>query len=599
MLENQSFDRLFGTFSNANQNTAVPTVAGLPRDGQGHFTSCLVDPRQPDVHNLGGTPSPTPWPRLCSYIDDNTPTPTPTGTLTPPAIYEQNNNPHDAAAYATDITGVPAWNGTIPTPMTGFLATAWQQCGTQYLLYAIHDLACLSGASYVPGTPTPAPFDVMRTLDNSNVPTYWYYARYYTLQDHMFEPVSSYSLPSHLFQVSNWSATCPLDNTPTPTNTPIPGQPTATATNTPLVWNTPTTPFSGTPTVCMNEPATPPLVLNLPFSSPPYQPYPNYAWTDITYLLNHHQVYANASSTPIPSTTPGAFCGTNAQGTPGVYINAQGTPIPTTTPGSCVAAPIDWRYYIADETRQDCPGYTPFCNPVQQSYFGTIDAWNPLEFFTTVHTEGTPGPGTPTPAPGANSGQLGNIQQVQYFATAVAGNSLPPVSWVVPPFVDSDHPPFTHEDAELWLYYLITWLATGPAYQWNHTAVVVAWDDWGGFYDHLNPPTADSNGYGFRVPSLIISPWAKHCYVDTQPMSFDAYNKFVEDLFLNGQRIDPHTDGRADLRPDVRELGLPTPTGTPAAVADLRNDFDWNRSSTYDTQDTAPQTPTAGWCNNN
>ena len=101
------------------------------------------------------------------------------------------------------------------------------------------------------------------------------------------------------------------------------------------------------------------------------------------------------------------------------------------------------------------------------------------------------------------------------------------------------------------------------------------------------------------MPSIVISPWAKHCYIDTQTMSFDAYNKFIEDLFLNGQRIDGRTDGRPDPRPDVRERGLPTPTGTPAAVADLRNDFDWTRTSGFGTQDTPPQSPDVTWCNNN
>jgi phospholipase C len=88
---------------------------------------------------------------------------------------------------------------------------------------------------------------------------------------------------------------------------------------------------------------------------------------------------------------------------------------------------------------------------------------------------------------------------------------------------------------------------------WDSTAIFFAWDDWGGFYDHVVPPAVDQNGYGLRVPGLVVSPYAKRGYVDHQSLSFDAYDKFIEDDFLGGQRIDPRSDGRPDPRPDVRE----------------------------------------------
>jgi phospholipase C len=79
----------------------------------------------------------------------------------------------------------------------------------------------------------------------------------------------------------------------------------------------------------------------------------------------------------------------------------------------------------------------------------------------------------------------------------------------------------------------------------------------------------DTNGYGLRVPGLVISPYAKQGYIDHQTLSFDAYVKFIEDDFLGGQRLDPQTDGRPDPRPDVRE--------TVAILGDLRNDFDFSQ----------------------
>jgi ribosomal protein L37E len=80
---------------------------------------------------------------------------------------------------------------------------------------------------------------------------------------------------------------------------------------------------------------------------------------------------------------------------------------------------------------------------------------------------------------------------------------------------------------------LVNAVMKGP--EWKSTAIFLAWDDWGGFYDHVRPPRVDSSGYGLRVPSLVISPYAKRGFVDHQTLSFDAYLKFIEDDFLGGR----------------------------------------------------------------
>jgi phospholipase C len=79
----------------------------------------------------------------------------------------------------------------------------------------------------------------------------------------------------------------------------------------------------------------------------------------------------------------------------------------------------------------------------------------------------------------------------------------------------------------------------------------------------------DSGGYGLRVPGIVISPYVKAGTIDHQILSFDAYAKFIEDLFLAGQRLDPRTDGRPDSRPDVRE--------SQSVLGDLMNDFDFSQ----------------------
>jgi phospholipase C len=109
----------------------------------------------------------------------------------------------------------------------------------------------------------------------------------------------------------------------------------------------------------------------------------------------------------------------------------------------------------------------------------------------------------------------------------------------------------------------------GPEEQWLRTAIFVTWDDWGGFYDHVKPPVVDENGWGLRVPSFVISPWAKPGHIDSETLSYDAYLKLIEDRFLGGRRLDPETDGWPDARPTVRE--------EVEALGDLARNFDFSQ----------------------
>ena len=82
----------------------------------------------------------------------------------------------------------------------------------------------------------------------------------------------------------------------------------------------------------------------------------------------------------------------------------------------------------------------------------------------------------------------------------------------------------------------------------------------------------DGNGYGLRVPGLLISPWARGG-IDHTTYSFDAYLKLIEDLFLGGERLDPLTDGRPDSRPDVRENA--------SILGSLLSEFDFTQSERH------------------
>jgi phospholipase C len=194
---------------------------------------------------------------------------------------------------------------------------------------------------------------------------------------------------------------------------------------------------------------------------------------------------------------------------------------------------VSWRYYLTQGTEPDCADGAMTCQPVRQSV-ETPEIWNPLPDFVDVHQDH----------------QLRNIvPDTQLFRDARRGH-LPAVSWVIPSGDNSEHAPARVSMGQDHVTRVID--AIMASKDWGSTAIFLAWDDWGGFYDHVKPPHVDGQGYGLRVPGLVISPYARRGYIDHQILSFDAYLKFIEDDFLGGQRIGPG-DGRPDARPDIRE----------------------------------------------
>jgi phospholipase C len=308
--------------------------------------------------------------------------------------------------------------------------------------------------------------EVMGYHDYREIPNYWTYARDFVLQDHMFEPNASWSLPAHLFLVSGWSAKCSVANVPSSCKS------------------------------APNRPDEPP-----DFRGDIKRTIPNYAWTDLTYLLHRDGV--------------------------------------------------SWRYYVMKGREPDCAkDFEVTCIPPKQSA-KTPGIWNPLPYFTTVQQDK----------------QLGDIAPLRSFFKAARAGKLPSVAWIAPNDRVSEHPPSLVSAGQAYVTRLVNAVMRSP--DWKSTAIFLAWDDWGGFYDHVDPPKVDGAGYGPRVPGIVISPYARRGYVDHQILSFDAYAKFIEDDFLGGQRLDPKTDSRPDPRPDVRE-SLPI-------LGNLASDFDFSR----------------------
>ncbi len=426
MQENRSFDTYFGTYPGAD---GIPMTNGKPTVCVPQRTgSCVAPFHDPADVNGGG--------------------------------------PHSQSNATADIDG---------GKMDGFVTQA--EAGKKGCADP-NNPACTNSANP----------DVMGWKDAREIPNYWDYAQNFVLQDHMFEPNASWSLPAHLFMVSEWSAHCStpgvpascvnaLQNPGTPTNKAATKQAKTTSTTT----QPPTTDAEGDQVAPVG---------------------PDYAWTDLTYLLHAHDV--------------------------------------------------PWGYFVVSGTEPDCENDASIsCAGIKQNA-ATPGIWNPLPYFDTVRSDG----------------QEGNVQSVANFYSQAKSGTLPAVSWVVPSGAVSEHPPAPTSAGQSYVTSLVNAVMSSP--DWASTAIFVAWDDWGGFYDHVTPPAVDENGYGLRVPGLVISAYAKQGYVDHQTLSFDAYVKFIEDDFLAGQRLDPANDGRPDPRPDVRENA--------PQLGDLTADFDFDQA---------------------
>ena len=403
--ENRSFDHYFGTF---------PGADGFPTNAQGKIDVCIPNPF------LGHCS--TPYHTNSQY---------------------QHGGRHNDVATHLDVNG---------GRMDGFVSS---------LSIDHADPACW-GTPTIPACrkfvgPQQQP-DVLSYLTGKDIPNYWRYAHHYVLADHTFAPSDSWTLPSHLFLTSAWSAAC--------TDPHNPGS-------------------------CTTD-----VELRGPQYQYRYGEGAAYAWTDITYLLT--------------------------------------------------GAGVSWGYYVDDRT---C--LSPPACPANYK-LGTDASRNPLPGFTDVVQAGT----------------RSNVQGQSAFLAAAADGTLPSVSWIMPGVKDAEHPNHgTYRTGMAHVTQLVNAAMQGP--DWNSTAIFVAWDDWGGFYDHVQPPAVDASGYGIRVPLIVISPYAKKGYVDHQTLSLDAFLKLIEDRFLGSARLDPAADGRWDPRPTVRE--------NVSILGDLANDFDFTQ----------------------
>jgi len=114
-------------------------------------------------------------------------------------------------------------------------------------------------------------------------------------------------------------------------------------------------------------------------------------------------------------------------------------------------------------------------------------------------------------------------------ASNTSGKPFPAVSWLIAPTSQDEHPTWSTCNGENWTVNQINAVMQGP--YWKSTAIFLAWDDFGGFYDNVAPPVLDQYGLGARVPMIIISPWAKAGYISHTTYEFSSFLKFVEERY--------------------------------------------------------------------
>jgi phospholipase C len=347
MQENRSFDSYFGTY---------PGADGIP---PGAF--CM----DPKTHEA-----------VTPYHD----------------THDLNRGgPHDWDNSQADVDG---------GKMDGFVAQAYEVLKTK------------DGQPCRPPNPHCAPghdpHDVMGYHDFHEIPNYWNYARLYVLQDHLFEPIASYSLPAHLYMLAAQSGGSYSHSQPTPTE---------------------------------------------------------YDFPEITELLGSGR--------------------------------------------------IDWKYYVTSGTEPDTEdGHVVGSAPDKKQDPKKYTYWNPLPAFPLVKDD---------------KEQFRRLVDLSEFYKDAAAGTLPQACWVIPSFPVSEHPPAKVSDGMAYVTGLVNAVMKSP--DWDTTAIFIAWDDWGGFYDHEVPPQVDTYGYGIRVPGLVISPYARQGYIDHGVHSFESWLKLLEERF--------------------------------------------------------------------
>ncbi|MBV9263671.1 MAG: hypothetical protein JO324_05055, partial [Candidatus Eremiobacteraeota bacterium] len=227
---------------------------------------------------------------------------------------------------------------------------------------------------------------------------------------------------------------------------------------------------------------------------------------------------------------------------------------PTHAPNDCDSPP-GTKSSLVDSNRRVGVGNGPFpCYTQFNTMAQVLDAGHvSWKYYVARHMNG----GIYSPFEAVSYVRYGNDWDADVIApettvlSDIAHHKLAQVTWVTPAHDDSDHPGVKSDKGPSWVASIVN--AIGQSRYWDSSAIVIIWDDWGGWYDNAPPPQLDFRGLGIRVPCIIVSPYAKigHTgkgYVSHTQYEYGSILKFIEESFglpAIGPPWQGYTDSRA------------------------------------------------------
>lgn len=193
---------------------------------------------------------------------------------------------------------------------------------------------------------------------------------------------------------------------------------------------------------------------------------------------------------------------------------------------------ITWKYYV--ETQPDQSSGCSLNAHLSQLACPdpkVLTLWNPMPGFKAIRD---------------SKSSMSRIVSADDYYSDLKQGTLPQVSWIIPDFQDSEHPPEPLAQGMWYVTRLVNALMESP--YWKDTVIFISWDDYGGFFDHVPPPEVDAYGYGPRVPNIVISPYARADYVSHYTYDLTSILKFIE-VRWHLKHLTPR-DGRANVMAD-------------------------------------------------
>lgn len=266
----------------------------------------------------------------------------------------------------------------------------------------------------------------------------------------------------------------------------------------------------------------------------------NFFSSCLSYSLPNHW-YTMAGKAP-PESIDHAFPPTASQQSKDTYLEEAA--LVETIADLLMNSSVSWKYY---DFQLNAGGFDASVENGE-----AFNLWNPLAAKNSSYSQD----------------YAGHFVSREQILLDLQGGSFPQVSWVIPSGPISEHPPANVTLGMIWTVDIIDAIMQSP--YWSSTVIILTWDDYGGFFDHVRPPSLDSLGLSFRVPALLISPFAKPGFIDHTQYSFESIMKLIEWRF-NLTSLTSRDALASNLLPSLSFDQPPTPAHViPLSQAELK-----------------------------